>query len=100
MVLVYVDDILITSNSTSSIVALIANLNSKFPLKDLGGLNYFLEIQATVQSNSICLSQTKYINDLLLKANMADAKPMKTPMVTGLKLSVTDNPDATDYTDP
>lgn len=36
MMLVYVDDILITSNSPSSIADLIANLNFKFPLKDLG----------------------------------------------------------------
>lgn len=94
MIMVYVDDILITNNSLSSIAGLITCLNFKFPLKDLGGLNYFLGIQ--VQSNTVCLTQTKYINDLLLKAKMEDAKTMKTPMVTGLKLSAINSPDATD----
>lgn len=96
LILVYVDDILITSNSPSSIADLIATLNAKFPLKDLGGLNYFLGIQAHLSSNKVCLTRTKYITDLLHKGNMADAKPMKTPMVTGLKLSALDSPETED----
>lgn len=82
LILVYVDDILITSNSPTTIGYLIAQPNSQFPLKDLGGLNYFLGIQAHLSLGKVCLTQTKYINDLLHQANMTNAKPMKTPMVT------------------
>lgn len=98
IILVYVDDILITGNSPTAIVDLISSINSKFPLKDLGHLNYFLGFQVSKDKNgAMYLTQTKYINDLLEKANMHQAKSMKTPMVTGLKLSTcgdidTDNP--------
>ncbi|RDX76105.1 hypothetical protein CR513_43941, partial [Mucuna pruriens] len=71
----------VTSNSSSSINDMVSNLNSQFPLEDLGDLNYFLGIQvAHTTSGAITLTQTKYIHDILRKANMQNAKPMKTPM--------------------
>jgi hypothetical protein len=42
--LVYVDDIIITSSSTAAIDALLRDLGIKFALKDLGDLQYFLGI--------------------------------------------------------
>jgi histone deacetylase 1/2 len=42
--LIYVDDILITSNSPKAVSYLISNLNDRFSLKELGPLHYFLGI--------------------------------------------------------
>lgn len=42
LVLVYVDDIIITGNHSSFITTLIRQLSSKFAMKDLGDLHYFL----------------------------------------------------------
>lgn len=42
LVLVYVDDIIITGSSASAINQLVHSLNTRFPLKDLGDLNFFL----------------------------------------------------------
>jgi hypothetical protein len=67
--LVYVDDIIITSSSPVAIDALLADLRSDFALKDLGSLNYFLGIQVTRLSRlsvGILLSQEKYATDLLI----------------------------------
>lgn len=64
--LIYVDDILITDNSSSYICQLILSLGREFAIKDLGRLHYFLGIEAHTQSNSLLLSQKKYILDLLL----------------------------------
>ncbi|CBI26385.3 unnamed protein product, partial [Vitis vinifera] len=60
-VFVYVDDILVTSSDTTAITSLIAQLNSKFSLKDLGEVHYFLVIQVSYTNNGLHLSQTKYI---------------------------------------
>ena len=87
-VLVYVDDVIITGSSTLTIQSLINDLNNTFSLKDLGQLHYFLGIEAKFSSSGgLHLSQSKYISDLLVKANMADCNPSSTPMTTGLKLS-------------
>ncbi|XP_020967419.1 uncharacterized protein LOC110266757 [Arachis ipaensis] len=52
-------------------------------------MSYFLGIEVRNQpDNSVVLSQTKYIKDLLKNAAMSDAKGMLTPMTLALKLSV------------
>jgi histone deacetylase 1/2 len=67
IVLIYVDDILITGSSHMQVASLIAKLNSEFALRDLGRLTYFLGIEVSYHDNYIHLSQTKYISDLLHK---------------------------------
>lgn len=44
MVLVYVDDILVTGNNEGFISDLIKLLSSRFVMKNLGSLSYFLGI--------------------------------------------------------
>nr|KYP44486.1 Retrovirus-related Pol polyprotein from transposon TNT 1-94 [Cajanus cajan] len=86
-ILVYVDDIIICGSSTSAISSVVEQLQSEFPVRDLGFPNYFLGIQVDQLPNrTLMLTQTKYINDLLNRTNMHMAKPIKTPMVAGLKL--------------
>lgn len=43
--LVYVDDIIVTSNDDSIIFFIISQLKSEFVMKDLGDLSYFLGIE-------------------------------------------------------
>lgn len=74
LVLVYVDDILITGSNTAYIHDLVTVLSSKFIMKDLGPLSYFLGIEVLYHGNSIILSQTKYATDLLVKAGMLECK--------------------------
>ncbi|RVW70112.1 Retrovirus-related Pol polyprotein from transposon RE1 [Vitis vinifera] len=45
MVLIYVDDLIITGSNADSIAALKKKLQGKFPVKDLGPLKYFLGIE-------------------------------------------------------
>ncbi|MCH82526.1 retrovirus-related Pol polyprotein from transposon TNT 1-94 [Trifolium medium] len=88
MVLVYVDDIVITGSSTSHIQQLISKLNDEFAIKQLGSLDYFLGIEVFHMDNgAVLLSQAKYIRDLLSKVQMESANGMPTPMVSSLKLS-------------
>ena len=55
-VLVYVDDIIITGSNTLSVNQVITSLASKFSIKDLGNLHYFLGVEVIRSSNGLCLT--------------------------------------------
>jgi hypothetical protein len=86
--LVYVDDVIVTSSCPSAVEALLKDLNSDFVLKDLGTLEYFLGVQVMKQGDGIVLCQEKYATDLLDKVGMRNCKPVVTPLSTSEKLSV------------
>jgi hypothetical protein len=83
-VLIYVDDILITSSLPHRTTTLLQQ--AEFAIKDLGPLHFFLGMEAIPTSEGLILSQQRYILDLLRKSNMSDAKPIKTPMSTAHSL--------------
>jgi hypothetical protein len=87
-VLIYVDDILITSSLPHGTASLIQSLRAEFAIKDLGPLHYFLSMEGTSTPDGLILSQQRYILDLLKKSNMSEAKPIKTPMSTAHTLSL------------
>jgi hypothetical protein len=86
-VLIYVDDIIITSSHPTAISQLINDLHSSFALKDLGHLNFFLGVEATWHHDGLHLSQQRYIYDLLTKTNMLLANTISTPMSASTTLS-------------
>ena len=88
VVLVYVDDIIVTGSSSLLIEQLISSLNSCFALKDLGPLNFFLGIEVLNSGSSLHLSQAKYICDLLQRAGLSESKSMASPMAAGPVLSI------------
>lgn len=87
MLLIYVDDILITGDSEEEIQTIIEDLSKIFSLKDLGEVHHFLGIEITCTTNGLHLCQSKYIRDLLDKAHMSGAKGTGKPMVSSSKLS-------------
>ncbi|KAH9726123.1 Disease resistance-like protein DSC1 [Citrus sinensis] len=86
MELIYVDDILITGFDNKLVEEVIGRLGFEFALKDLGDFNYFLGLEVTPSAARIHLSQTKYIGDLLKKAQMIGSKGCQTPMSLSDKL--------------
>jgi histone deacetylase 1/2 len=87
-VLIYVDDILITGSSSHLINDLIDKLHAQFALKRLGQVDYFLGIEVHhLPSGALLLNQSKYIRDLLCKADMEDSNPIGSPMVNSCRLS-------------
>jgi hypothetical protein len=85
--LVYVDDIIIASSSSSAVDALLQDLKSDFALKDLRPLSYFLGIEVKQAADGICLSPVKYTTDLLKHTGMLSCKLAITPLSSTRKLS-------------
>ncbi|XP_078160139.1 uncharacterized protein LOC144555617 [Carex rostrata] len=86
IILVYVDDIIITGNNDEEINKVKLYLKNEFDIKDLGKLSYFLGIEIAHSSKGLFLSQRKYILDLLKETGKLGAKPVGTPMETNVKL--------------
>jgi hypothetical protein len=57
-------------------------MTQKFEMSMMGELKYFLGFQVKQLQEGTFISQTKYIQDILNKFGMKDAKPIKTPMGT------------------
>jgi histone deacetylase 1/2 len=88
--LIYVDDIIVTSSSDEAVTTLLKDLGASFALKDLGDLHYFLGMQVKKTRNCIILTQEKYETDLLIKVGMQGCKSAPTPLSSTKKLSITD----------
>eukprot|EP00253_Pinus_taeda_P022953 PITA_22953 len=65
-------------------------MQKEFEMSLLGELTYFLGLQVQQNKDSIFLSQTKYLKQILKKYGMEDSKPVCTPMVTGCNLHTND----------
>ncbi|GJT38847.1 ribonuclease H-like domain-containing protein [Tanacetum coccineum] len=81
---IYVDNIIITGNSISETKKFKTFHKSKFMIKDLGKLKYFLGIEVIDTDKGICLSKRKYVLNLLSEYGMLACKPAKTPLQSKL----------------
>ncbi|CAM8962427.1 unnamed protein product [Rhodiola kirilowii] len=88
ILLVYVDDVLLTGNSESLILEVKQFIHQKFRIKDLGPLKYFLGLEVARSTEGIFLNQRKYALELLEDHNLVDCKPAKTPMHLKQNLSL------------
>jgi hypothetical protein len=86
LLVLYVDDLLITSCSTSAIVAVKRILHDRFLMMDMGPLHFFLGLEISQDASGIKLSQAKYARDLLERFHMTDYKSALTPFLSGVKL--------------
>ncbi|CAM8880588.1 unnamed protein product [Rhodiola kirilowii] len=100
ILLVYVDDVVLTGTSTSQIDKVKAYIHAEFQIKDLGYLKYFLGIEVARSSSGIFINQRQYVLDLLSEVGLLACKPSSTPMDIKQKLALsTANPlpDPTEY---
>ncbi|CAM8920304.1 unnamed protein product [Rhodiola kirilowii] len=101
ILLVYVDDVVITGTSSTLISEVKQYIHDKFRIKDLGFLKYFLGLEVARSDDGIFLNQRKYAIELLEEHNLVQSKPAKSPMNAKHKLSLSTEallPDALPYT--
>jgi hypothetical protein len=79
---IYVDDIIFGSTNKSTCEEFSRIMVQKIEMSMMGELKCFLGFQVKQLQEGTFISQTKYIQDILTKFGMKDAKPIKTPMGT------------------
>ena len=98
VLIVYVDDIVITGDDYREINNLKASHAGEFEIKDLGSLKYFLGMEVARSKKGIVVSQQKYILDLLKETGMMGCRPANTPIDPNQKLQSEGNGDPVDTT--
>ena len=94
ILLLYVDDMLVAGSDMDDIKRLKQQLSKEFDMKDLGPAKKILGMQITrnKKKGSLQLSQAEYINRVLQRFNMGDAKPVSTPLASHFRLSKDQSP--------
>jgi hypothetical protein len=90
LILLYVDDMLITGDDSDYIAFDKARLSEQFHMSDLGLLSYFLGIEVTPTPDGYYLSQGKYNHDLLDHAGLTNHRSVDTHMDIHTHLRATD----------
>ncbi|XP_056171270.1 uncharacterized mitochondrial protein AtMg00810-like [Syzygium oleosum] len=90
LLLLYVDDMVITGDDRPGISKLKHYLGQQFETKDLGQLSYFLGLEVTSDTSGYYLSQAKYATDLLSRAGLTDTKVVTTPLEINAKFDAGD----------
>jgi hypothetical protein len=77
---IYVDDIIFGSTDKKFCEEFSRIMTKRFEMFMMGELKFFLGFQVSQMKEGTFIYQTKYVKDMLKKFDMADAKPIKTPM--------------------
>jgi hypothetical protein len=91
LVQIYVDDIIFGVSSNVLVSTFQEMMENKFQMSMLGELTFFLGIQAKQMNQDTFVHQAKYTKDLIKKSNMAELKPVSTPMGTATALDPDEN---------
>ena len=91
IIVLYVDDLLITGSSNAEIASLKGAMNQAFSMTNLGLLSQFLGLEIAQNKAGIKVHQSKYALELLKKFIMKDCKASKTPFLSGVKLEEADS---------
>ena len=99
--LLYVDDMLIAAKDKEEIRKVKNQLSKEFEMKDLGAAKKILgmEILRNRKAGKLYLSQKGYIEKVLYRFNMQNAKPVSTPLAAHFRLSSALSPQSDDEID-
>jgi Reverse transcriptase (RNA-dependent DNA polymerase) len=96
IVLVYVDDLILTGDLIEEIQHAKENLLVRFQMKELDELKHFLVLEVEKIQEGIFLCQHKYANDLLETYGTLECKPLTTSMELNAKLHTGEGKDLDD----
>ena len=87
LLLLYVDDMIITSDDLSGIQELNDFLSQQFEMKDFGHLSYFLSLEITHSIDGLYITQAKYAYEVLSQVGLIDSITVDTPVELNAQLT-------------
>jgi hypothetical protein len=96
LIQIYVDDIIFGGSSHTLVSRFQKMMESEFRMSMMGELTFFLGIQVKQMKQGTILHQAKYTKDLMKKFNMAELKPVSTPMSSTTSLGLDKDGDVVD----
>ena len=98
IIVLYVDDLIITRNDDNMIEEVKEELMKGFKMTDLGLFHYYLGIEVWQLKDKIFISQSKYASKILKRFQMDDCKAVASPMEQGQKFSLAEDGEKFDAT--
>lgn len=83
VVVVYVDDAIFMGSSVPKVLRDKELFMKKWECRDLGEAKEFLRMRIAKHGTKLCIDQCPYLDKVLKRVNMLDAKPAKTPLPDG-----------------
>jgi hypothetical protein len=96
LIQIYVDDINFGGSSHTFVSRFQEMMQNELQMCMMGELTFFLGIQVKQTKEGIFIHQAKYMKDLMKKFNMAELKPVSTPMSTTAALDPNENGEVVD----
>jgi hypothetical protein len=96
LVQIYMNDIIFYGSSHTLMSRFQEMMENEFQMSMMKELTFFLGIQVKQTKEGIFIHQAKYTKDLMKKFNMAELKPVSTPMSTAVTLDPDENGEAID----
>ncbi|VVT56888.1 uncharacterized protein SAPINGB_P005375 [Magnusiomyces paraingens] len=96
IIALYVDDLLISGNSSEVIAKTKSSLSSMFKMKDLGPVEQFLGMRVKQSPYHITVDVSRYIFDVLEEFGMQNCSSVKTPLPTRDLSDFSESDSATD----
>ena len=92
IIALYVDDLLILTDTIETMKNLKFALSNKFEMTDCGKLYHFLGIQITRDraNQSISLNQSQLANQIMIRFGMTECNPVATPLDASIQLKSAD----------
>ncbi|CAI7774348.1 unnamed protein product [Closterium sp. NIES-53] len=93
VLLLYVDDLLLVSDSKTLVADMKTKLAAEFSMRDLGAVTHYLgmHIHRDRENKTLALHQHKYLENVVDRFGMIESKPTPTPMEAGFHpLTVSD----------
>ncbi|GKV01270.1 hypothetical protein SLEP1_g13835 [Rubroshorea leprosula] len=87
LVCLYVDDLIFTGNNANMFEEFKKAMTQEFEMTDIGLMSYYLGIEVKQNEDGIFISQEAYAKKVLEKFEMANCKPVSTPIACGTRLS-------------